>query len=132
MLTSASIRKAHRQTHELKKNYDQIYYHAINLAFLSLILYDNRTDMKRYAEQSLHVAKNCADNLWKYATIAEAHMYLGQMDEARQFYKKASALAGIREKISMHTNAYAGYTTLTDTSNPEEPFIIFLKNHFLS
>ncbi len=114
------------------KNYEQIYYHAINLAFLSLVVKDNKTDMTKYAEQALHVAKNCADNLWKYATVAEANMYLGEIKAARKFYKLAAEQAGIREKISMHLNAYAGYTSLMNTDNPEDPFIVFLKEQFLS
>ncbi len=113
------------------KNYEQIYYHAINLAFLSLVVKDNRTEMIRYAEQALHVAKNCADHLWKYATVAEANMYLGEMKTARKYYKKAAELAGIREKISIHLNAYAGYTSLMNTDNPKDSFILFLKDQFL-
>lgn len=115
-----------------KKNYEQIYYHAINLAFLSLVINENKTDMLKYAEQALHVAKNCSDNLWKYATVAEANMYIGEMEEAKKYYKMASELAGIREKISIHTNAYAGYTSLAQTNSPDDEFIVFLKNHFLS
>ncbi|MGB5692175.1 MAG: caspase family protein [Flavobacteriaceae bacterium] len=114
------------------KNYEQIYYHAINLAFLSLVVKDNKTDMTKYAEQALHVAKNCPDNLWKYATVAEANMYLNKLETARKYYKMASEQAGIREKISIHLNAYAGYTSLMQTDNPEDPFVVFLKEQFLS
>ena len=32
----------------------------------------------------------------------------------------------------MHLNAYAGYTALMQTNNPEDEFIQFLKTHFLS
>ncbi|MEN8798243.1 MAG: caspase family protein [Flavobacteriaceae bacterium] len=114
------------------KNYEQIYYHAINLAFLSLVVKDNKADMVKYAEQALHVAKNCANNLWKYATVAEANMYLNELDTAKKYYKMAAELAGIREKISIHLNAYAGYTSLAQTDNPEDPFVVFLREQFLS
>ncbi len=115
-----------------KKNYEQIYYHAINLAFLSLVIEEDKSKMEKYAEQALHVAGNCEDGLWKYATVAEASMYLGDLDEARKYYRKAAEMADIRQKISIHTNAYAGYTSLKQTDNPEDEFIQFLREQFLT
>jgi len=62
-------------------------------------------------------------------------MYLDNMDKAKEFYTKASEMCGdqgIREKISIHTNAYAGYTSLMQMDNPNDEFIKFLKSSFLS
>lgn len=115
-----------------KKNYGQIYYHAINLAFLSLVIEGDKEKMRSYAQQALDATEKCGDDLWKYATVAEAGMYLGNMEKAREFYTKAAELSGIREKLSTHLNAYAGYTTLMQTDNPEDEFIVFLKDQFLS
>lgn len=114
------------------ENYSQIYYHAINLAFLSIVMYGNESKMLNYAKQALKATENCRNNLWKYATIAEANMYIGDMDITKEFYTKASELSGIREKISIHTNAYAGYISLMQMDNPEDDFIKFLKSSFLS
>ena len=112
--------------------YSQIYYHSINLAFLSIVTdpETGRGEMKKYAQQALEAAEKCEDNLWKYATVAEANMYLGNLDVAEEFYKKASVDIPIREKLSMHTNAYAGYVALTNKDNDE--FVQFLKSHFLT
>ncbi|NNF86826.1 MAG: hypothetical protein HKM26_09740 [Winogradskyella sp.] len=112
--------------------HSQIYYHAINLAFLSIVTdpETGRGEMKKYAKQALEAAEKCEDNLWKYATVAEANMYLGNLDVAKEFYKKASVDIPIREKLSMHTNAYAGYVALTNKDNDE--FVQFLKSHFLT
>ncbi|MBT8376586.1 MAG: caspase family protein [Bacteroidia bacterium] len=112
--------------------HSQIYYHAINLAFLSIVTdpETGRGEMKKYAQQALEAAEKCEDNLWKYATVAEANMYLGNLDVAKEFYKKASVDIPIREKLSMHTNAYAGYVALTNKDNDE--FVQFLKSHFLT
>ena len=115
-----------------KENYNQIYYHAINLAFLSIVVENNEMKMRDYASKALEAAKKCKDDLWKFATVAEAHMYLDELDLARDFYTKASEMAGIREKISIHLNAYAGYTSLRQTNAPEDDFIEFLKAKFLS
>jgi len=108
----------------------QIYYHAINLAFLSIVSdpETGRSEMKKYANQALEAANKCDDS-WKYATIAEANMYLGNLDTAKQFYIKASEGMGIREKLSMHTNAYAGYVALTNKENDE--FTQFLREQLL-
>jgi len=115
-----------------EENQNQIYYHAINIAFLSIVFKNNESSMMKYAKLALDTALNARDSLWKYATIAEANMYLGDMKKAEEFYSKASELAGIREKISMHTNAYTGYTHLISSNNPNDEFIKFLKLKFLS
>ena len=109
----------------------QIYYHAINLAFLSIVSdpETGRSEMKKYANQALLAANKCDDN-WKDATIAEANMYLGNFEIAKDFYIRASEGIGVREKVSMHTNAYAGYVALTNKENDE--FTQFLKARLLS
>ena len=72
--------------------HSQIYYHAINLAFLSIVTdpETGKSEMKKYANQALDATKHCDDDLWKFATIAEANMYLGNLDIAKEFYIKAS------------------------------------------
>lgn len=110
----------------------QQYYHAINLAFISLIAFENERAMQDYAKLAL---ENCDqdpfDSLWRLATIAEANLYLGNLEQAKTFYSKAAALAGNRERISIHTNAYTAYTCLMQTDNLENDFIKFLKIKFL-
>ena len=112
--------------------HSQIYYHAINLAFLSIVTdpETGRGEMKSYANQALEAANKCDDNLWKFATIAEANMYLGNLETAKEYYIKASEGIPIREKVSMHTNAYAGYVALTSKDNDD--FTDFLKEQLLS
>ena len=113
-------------------NKKQVYYHAINLAFLSVVKENNETKMEKYAIQALEAAEQTRDGLWKFATIAEASMYLDDMDKAKEYYKKAGDMAEIREKISIHTNAYAGYCSLTGVRKDEDPFVVFLKQNFLA
>jgi len=114
------------------ENKKQVYYHAINLAFLSVVKENNETKMEKYAIQALEAAEQTRDGLWKFATIAEASMYLDDMAKAKEYYQKAADMAEIREKISMHTNAYAGYCSLIGVRNDEDPFVVFLKQNFLA
>jgi pimeloyl-ACP methyl ester carboxylesterase len=112
--------------------HSQVYYHAINLAFLSIVTdpETGKAEMKKYANQALEATTYCDDNLWKYATVAEANMYLGNLDIAKEFYIKASQDIPIREKVSMHTNAYAGYVALTSKEN--DGFTQFLKAQLMN
>lgn len=112
-------------------NLNQVYYQAINLAFLSIVVNGNETEMLKYANQALEAANACRNNLWKYATIAEANLYLDNLDVSKEYYTKAAEMSGIREKISMHTNAYKAYTCLMNTDNPNDDFIKFLHTSFL-
>jgi hypothetical protein len=114
------------------ESHNQVYYHAINLAFLSIVS-DSETGkgkMKRFAKQALEAAEKSDDNIWKFATVAEAKMYLEDFETSKAFYIKASEGFSIREKVSMYTNANAGYTALTKKDNDE--FIQFLKDQLLN
>ena len=117
---------------ESEQNFNQVYYHAINLAFLSLVAGGNESKMIDYAKISLEAADKCRNNLWKYATIAEANMYLDNMDKAREYYAKAADLSEIREKLSTYTNAYAGYCRLMGVSEIDDEFVEFLREKFLA
>lgn len=115
------------------KDFDQIYYHAINLAFLTLIINQDYNQTKVYAKQAMAATKKTPfENMWKLATLGEANLYLGDLEASKGYYKKAAEMAGIREKISIHTNAYKAYTHMMQSNNPNDPYIKFLKSNFLS
>ncbi|MCB0464983.1 MAG: caspase family protein [Aequorivita sp.] len=117
---------------ETKHDTNQLYFNAINLAFLSL-LQDDKAAMATYATQAYEAAmKDPFPSMWKLATLGEAFLYRGDFDSAKENYAKAAAMAGLREKISIYTNAYNAYISLMQTDNPEDPFIKFLKLHFLT
>jgi len=109
----------------------QIYYLAINLAFLSLVFKEDQATMKTYAQTALTAADISPGNIWKPATVAEANMYLGDMEAARTNYTKAAAAVNVREKLSIYANAYRGYTSLKG-SDKEDDFIKLLKEKLLS
>ena len=92
----------------------QIYYHAINLAFLSLTYLNKRADMKRYAELALSHCNEDSINVWELATIAEANLYLENMEKAKQFYVliKEKTENQIRMRSSIYINAKFAYQEL--------------------
>ncbi|EAR16127.1 caspase family protein [Robiginitalea biformata] len=115
-----------------KNDSPQVYYLAINLAFLALVVDEDRDSMQTFARLALEAAENSPDSLWKTATLGEAALYLGDLEAAQTHYALASSQAGIREKLSIHLNALAAYCELYETRREEDAFIRFLKAHYLS
>lgn len=72
-------------------NSSQIYYHAINLAFLYLML--DETDLTKTKEMAELALKNCqiakGGEYWEDATIAEANLYLNDFEQSKIFYASA-------------------------------------------
>ena len=109
----------------------QMYLNAINLAFLNLMLQADKRDMKSYAKLSLEYSSlDSNDSVSKLATIGEANIYLGNLDQAKLNYSKAAKKADIREKISIHTQAYTAYMTL-NRKKPNQEFLDYLKHILL-
>lgn len=67
---------------------DQIYYHAINVAFLELIAFDRGEVAREMAELALENATIAEENVWSTATRAEANLYLGQLGKAVALYQR--------------------------------------------
>ncbi len=111
----------------------QVFYHSINLAFLNIVAKDNISEMKRYAQLALDNCNTESKDMWEIATIAEANMYLGNIDIAEVYYKKAADVAGTdaRSKTSMYSNAYAGYQALMSSTNKNAAFLKMLEDVLL-
>ena len=65
---------------------DQIYYHAINIAFLEFVVFDHIERAREMAEIALDNARLATSNAWSVATQAEANLYLGNRDLALDLY----------------------------------------------
>lgn len=87
----------------------QIYYHAINLAFLYLMRDETQLQLPRQlADLAVrHCALDESESFWKDATKAEAYLYLGDFDKSKALYASAIAKSGndIRVISSMRLNA---------------------------
>ncbi len=71
-------------------NADQILYHSINLAHLLKIGKENKKEARYYAEKALEACARAEErDYWAIATEAEAHIYLGKLDRARELYAEA-------------------------------------------
>ena len=68
---------------------EQIYYHAINIAFLEFVGFDNRGVARQMAELALVHCERAPSAYWNTATQAEAHLYLGDTAKALQLYGTA-------------------------------------------
>jgi pimeloyl-ACP methyl ester carboxylesterase len=104
----------------------QLYYHAINLAFLHLHN-EEVGNAKRYAQIALDNALKCKDDHWKYATIAEANLYFDKDDEVKINYTKAIMMGKDkpRDINSMYINAIHGMSKLNKTALKQDVDSLF-------
>ncbi len=112
----------------------QIFYHAINLAFLFIVAQNNEGKMKEYAQLALDNCEPLTQDMWEMATLAESNLYLGNVALAEEFYRKAAIIAGtdIRAKQSSYSNAYYGYQSLTASKNKNAAFLKMLEEIYLT
>ena len=68
---------------------DQVFYHAINLAFMALAADGDRKAAKEYAIKALEHTARADDDVWSLATEGEAKLYLGDADGALDAYRMA-------------------------------------------
>lgn len=118
-----------------QKNQDkkQIFYHAINLAFLNIVASNNYSQMEMHAKVALDNCVSENKDMFELATIAEANLYLGKLDIAEAYYRKAADTAGTdaRAKQSIYSNAYYGYQSLMASKNKNVAFLKMLEDVFL-
>ena len=101
---------------DLDKEYlrSQVYYHAINLAFLSLVYKDEKAAMKSYANIALDHCLLDSKNIWEMATVAEANVYLENDDMSKTYYEKYVKETDnrIRERASTYINAKFAFQSI--------------------
>lgn len=110
-------------------NSSQIYYHAINLAFLYLMLDENDlSKTKKMAQLALdHCNKSAQGDYWEAATKAEAYLYLNNFEESKKLYREAieKSSRDIRATSSMMINAIYACNSLNKLHWKEEIEEIF-------
>jgi len=118
---------------ETKNNSKQIFYHAINLAFLNALI-DKEDEMIKFANKALGNCNPQSIDMWEQATIAEANMYLKNLPNAQTYYELAAQTAGtdIRAKQSMYSNAFYGYRAMVKSNNVNAPFLKMLDTVLLN
>ena len=74
------------------KEPDQIYYLAINVAFMKFVFSDDLAAAQSAANLALQHAAPPGDDVWKTATVAEAYLYLGRIEDAVAEYRRLLTL----------------------------------------
>ncbi len=67
---------------------DQIYYLAINVAFMKFVFANEKLTAQAMASLALQHASPPDGDVWKTATVAEAYLYLGRIDESLGEYRR--------------------------------------------
>jgi pimeloyl-ACP methyl ester carboxylesterase len=73
-------------------DHEQVYYHAINVAFLSFVVWDRKTEAEDLARLALEHCAKAPETLWRVATEAEARLYLNETEVALADYERAFAM----------------------------------------
>jgi pimeloyl-ACP methyl ester carboxylesterase/tetratricopeptide (TPR) repeat protein len=88
-LYETALRTA-RAAPETQDMIGQVFYHAINVAFLKQVAFERTDEAREMAQLALEFAqKQTPPDVWSVATEAEAHLYLGEYDQALAKYKAA-------------------------------------------
>jgi pimeloyl-ACP methyl ester carboxylesterase len=88
-----SALNVNRNLPETQDTIDQIFYHAINVAFLKLVAFDQPAEAKDMAQLALTFARKRAPaDVWSLATEAEALLHFGDFEAALDKYQEAKSL----------------------------------------
>ncbi len=74
---------------EKAEDHDQIYYHAINVAFMTLAAEGAKKKARELAQKALDACAQTEESLWRAATEGEANLYLGHDEETIAGYQAA-------------------------------------------
>ena len=112
---------------------EQVFTNAVKIAFMYANLDMNKKEMRDYATKAMKAAQSYLyPSINKLATMAEANIYLANIDEAKKHYKKVAAKAGIRYRMKCYEQAVSVYNTLFQPENQKDAFLVFLEETLLS
>lgn len=95
-----------------KGNHGQIYYHAINVAFLNLVALDQSDRAKEMAQLALLHCGQAEPDVWNLATQAEANLYLGNRALALDLYRKVAEFGGVDGWKTASASFQAGHLAI--------------------
>jgi pimeloyl-ACP methyl ester carboxylesterase len=107
-------------------DHEQVYYHAINLAFLTYVVWNRKGEAKGLAELALKHCANAPKTIWRIATEAEACLYLDQPDRALATYREVFGMGAEHWQLqSAGQQAYCLAKTLGNQSLQDELQTLF-------
>jgi tetratricopeptide (TPR) repeat protein len=126
----------HLEAYELAietEDEEQVFTNAVKIAFMFAKLDQNKRVMREYALKAYEAAHNYFyPSVTKFVTMAEANIYLGNIDEAKKHYQEVADKAGIRYKMKCFDRAQMVYNTLFKPENEKDEFIVFLEETLLT
>lgn len=112
---------------------EQVFTNAVKISFMLAKLDLGKKQMREYAVIALTAAdKYVYDSVPKYVTMAEASIYLGDLEGSKKHYATVGGKAGIRFKINCYERAVLIYETLFDPKNAKDPFLLYLEDTLLT
>ncbi len=112
---------------------EQIFTNAVKVAFLYAKLDLDRREMREYATKAVQGASNYLyPTASKWATLAEANIYLAKLEESKKYYLKVSKKAGIRYKMECFDRGAWVYNAFFEPENSKDEFLTFLDETLLS
>lgn len=116
----------------LTEDEEQIFTNAVKMAFMYAKLDMNKRMMREHATRALKAAQlYFYESSSKYGTIAEANIYLGNLEEAKVNYHKLVEKAGIRLRMQYYERAVMVYNILFDPGHKKDKFLVFLQETLL-
>lgn len=104
----------------------QVYYQAINLAFLAYVAFDQKDQAALLARRALRHCTKAPKDMWRVATEAEAQLYLEQPELAVQTYREVMQMGAEPWQLqSAGQQAYYVATKLGDPVLQEELRTLF-------
>lgn len=126
----------HNRAHALAvktEDEEQVFTNAVKMAFMMAQLDLNKKQMRAHAKEALKKAEEYFyPSVHKWATMAEASIYLAQLDKAKENYKKVADKAGIRYRMKAYEQATLVYNTLFRPENKKDDFLVFLEETLLT
>lgn len=126
------FRKAFQLATE-KQDEEQVFTTAVKIAFMYAKLDLDKEEMRSFAKKAREAALLYfypIPNKW--ATIAEAAIYLNLLEESREYFLKLSEKAGIRHRMQCYDRAASIYKLLFQPKDAKDPFLVFLEETLLS
>jgi pimeloyl-ACP methyl ester carboxylesterase len=107
-------------------DHGQVYYQAINLAFLIYVVSNRKDEASGLARLALEHCAKAPKTIWRVATEAEARLYLGQPDLALATYRQVLAMGAEHWQLqSAGQQAYHLAKKLGDEGLQEELRTLF-------
>ena len=128
--------ECHKKAYDLAlktEDEEQIFTNAVKMAFMYCQLDMNKKKMREHATVAVNKAKEYFyPSIHKWATIAEASIYLAKLDQAKEYYKKVADKAGIRYRMKCYDQGTMVYNTLFRPENKKDPFLVYLEETLLT